>query len=189
MSDIRCPTAPEGILNIPILRGVPRGSVVNPLLWNVAYNEVLKLDMPLNTEVIGFVDDTLVVASGNSIYEVGHLTNRALLIVVGKISEFGLYIAVHKTEAIRFTSRKNYDLLKLEVIGLPITTGKYLKYLGIIMDKDLLYKEHIRFATNKGKRVLRALFRIMPNIGGSKQTRCRILVSVIHSVMLYSVPS
>ena len=41
--------------------GVPEGSRVGPFMWNVIYNEFLRMDIPAGTSIIGFTDDALVV--------------------------------------------------------------------------------------------------------------------------------
>jgi len=51
-------------LEVCITGGVSQESVVGPLLWNITYDEVLKLRLPSGTELLGFADDTLVVGSG-----------------------------------------------------------------------------------------------------------------------------
>ncbi|XP_025421297.1 uncharacterized protein LOC112691332 [Sipha flava] len=62
-------------------------------------------------------------------------------------------------------------------------------YLGIVVDKTLLYKEHIKKAAEKADRIGGQLVRIMPNVGGPKELRCRLLSSVVHSGLLYGAPS
>ena len=43
--------------------GAPQGSRVGPLVWNVMYDDFLRMDLPAGTSNIGFADDALVVCA------------------------------------------------------------------------------------------------------------------------------
>jgi len=99
---IDCSASAGYRLTVDVTCGVPQSSVIGPLLWNIAYDRVLRVQLPRGVELIRFADYTLVVACGNSSAEVEGTTNTALRIVAGEISSLELSLATDKTEAIMF---------------------------------------------------------------------------------------
>lgn len=47
--------------------GVPQESVLGPLLWNIAFDGILRMPTPANCEIICYADHTLVIAGGEDI--------------------------------------------------------------------------------------------------------------------------
>ncbi|CAG4939554.1 unnamed protein product [Colias eurytheme] len=82
--------------------GVPQGSVLGPILWNFAYDAVLRVNLPTSISVICYADDTLLIAEGESYQEATHFAELGISRVVNKIQDLGLKIAPHKTEALWF---------------------------------------------------------------------------------------
>lgn len=177
-------------VTIGVTRGVPQGSVLGPLLWNVAYDTVFRLPMPRGTIVSGYADDTLVVVEGDTEEAVQNRANAALASVAGHIRQLGLRLAVEKTEAVVFKNRYRPVELRLRIEGQIVRPGETLKYLGVILEnKGTWFGAHLHAAADKARRVMTALTRLMPNVGGPREGRRRLLTSVVHSVLLYGAPS
>ena len=64
-----------------------------------------------------------------------------------------------------------------------------IKYLGVFVDTKMSFADHILNIIKKADRTIRALSNLMPNVGGPRTTKRRILSSVVHSQILYGCPA
>lgn len=96
-----------GVKKRKISGGVPQGSVLGPLLWNIMYDGILHLKLPKATEIIGFADDIAVVVTAKHLTEICDKTNRTIEVVQSWLQRNGLKLAEQKTEAVLISSRKS----------------------------------------------------------------------------------
>lgn len=185
---ITCQTPAAGIISREVTSGVPQGSVLGPLLWNIMFDGLLRVRTPPGTTTICFADDTLVIAEGGTTQELETRTNEAIDAVSRWIEEAGLSLSAEKTEAVLFTNRYKYTAPVLIMNGTTLTLSKSMKYLGLIVESSMLYKEHIKYAATRAQSIMTSLGRLMPNLGGPRQARRKLLCSVVHSVLLYGAP-
>lgn len=178
----------DGVEYYNVSAGVPQGSVLGPLLWNIMYDGVLRLALPQGVKIFGFADDIALVTVAKHIHEIETATNEAVAKIKDWLVSAGLELADHKTEAVLITSRKTIEYVNIRVGNQNIRSKEAIKYLGVMIDNRLQFKVHVEYSSKKASLLQAALSRILPNIGGPGYPR-RILISrVVSSVLLYAAP-
>ncbi|CAG4946299.1 unnamed protein product [Colias eurytheme] len=171
--------------------GVPQGSVLGPMLWNFAYDAVLRVNLPRSVSVICYADDTLLIAEGESYREATHFAELGISRVVNKIQDLGLKIAPHKTEALWFHKlprRIEPPSSSLSVGNANVNIGLFIKYLGLTLDGRWDFGEHFDRLVPKLKRFAGYLQRLLPNLGGPSEEVRRLYAGIIRSMALYGAP-
>lgn len=178
----------RGAEQYKVTGGVPQGSILGPLLWNVMYDAVLRLKFPQRVKIVGFADDIALVCVAKELSEAETIANASVRTVRSWLSSVGLKLADHKTEAVLISSRKSKETIKLNIGSCNIETKPFLKYLGVIIDCRLSFIEHLRYISEKSAKAITALSRIMPNTRGPKYLQRKLLIGVVRSILLYASP-
>ena len=126
--------------------GVPQGSVLRPLLFNIYLNDLLMFLE--ETEICDYADDTTIYACGPNIENViMHLENDAL-----KITEWfpnnGMKLNEDKCHLIIFGAKgSNETTIKIGEACVKESTEENL--LGIRFDQSLSFKQHVKALCKK----------------------------------------
>jgi len=147
---------------------------------------MLRLSVPANVHVTGFADDVAITIVAKTTAKVEDMANTAVRKVELWLSLAGLQLAAHKTEAVLISSRKLVETVRLTVGGVDIVSQRAIKYLGVMIDSRLSYKEHLEYANKKAAASARSLARILLNTRGPKHERRKLIERVVTSQVLYA---
>jgi len=139
----------SGVRSSTVLtKGCPQGSCYGPDLWRYAVNGLLSQALPLNTEIIAYADDLVLLISANTTEDLeGQATDMLTLAAE--------WAATHKLE---FSSAKSQALILkgkiaqlpvLRLCGDPIEFQQVVKYLGVSIQQNGRYNTHIRETADK----------------------------------------
>ncbi|XP_068967661.1 uncharacterized protein [Bombus flavifrons] len=127
-------------------RGVPQGSVLDLLLWNIAYDPMLRTPMSSNSALACYADNTLVLVWGTAWGRTVCLAELAVACAVAEIKGLGLRVSPEKSEAIWFCRRADHGTLpagyRLRLEGAEIEVGTSMKYLGQTLDSHWTFGTH-----------------------------------------------
>lgn len=178
----------DGPKRYRVSAGVPQGSVLGPILWNIMYDGILGINRPVGVELHCFADDVAITAVSKTIAGLEDKCNSTIGAAIRWLEKAGLAIAAHKTEAVLLSSRKKVENMLVSVKGTQVTSQESLKYLGVMIDRRLSFKDHASHASKKAAVTASSLARLMPNVGGPRHPARKLLVSVAKASLLYAAP-
>ena len=97
-------------------------------------------------------------------------------------------MAPEKTEALLVMDKGSFQYPRIVLGEHEVEWKTSIKYLWVQVDRRLSFSEHLQIATAKAIQCGASLARPMPNIGGPREAKRRLLASVVHSKLLYAAP-
>ncbi|KAL4108158.1 hypothetical protein QTP88_018404 [Uroleucon formosanum] len=148
---------------------VPQGSVLEPSLWKIFYDDLLDTDIPPGVQLVAFADDIAVIGTSRTGPSAAELINLALETVNNWMRDNSLTIALQKSKAVVLIRKYKYDNPLLYVDGHVIPVKPAIRYLRVELDTRLSFMTHIATVSRKAIESAKAIGRLMPNVGGPAQ--------------------
>lgn len=180
----------EGTLSLPqkIHAGVPQGTVLSPVLFNLYTTDIPKYP---STKLAMFADDVLIYASSFYANVARAHINNHLRSLIPWYARWKLAINESKCECLvatkKFTNiRINIPLM---INGTPILPANKLKYLGVILDSRIRFTQHTSHIMKKGFAAMQSLYSILsPKSPLSPQNKLIVYNQIIRPVLAYAAP-
>ena len=171
-----------------ITYGVPQGSILGPLLFLLYINDISNVIPELKVKL--FADDTNIFLFNKSIESLFVDASKALDKLNNWFSANKLSLNVDKTHYCIFRKRgnildKNIQYPSLTLDNHIIERVNYTKYLGIIVDEFITFKEHINHLVNKLKQYCGIFYKFRSRL--PKKCLRTIYFAMIHSHLNYGV--
>ena len=155
-----------------LIKGTPQGGVLSPILWNLAFDQLLKMiSGEPDLEIRGFADDACIVITGDDPKRMEERLQRQLDRVNRWAGWNGLKLSANKTVAMVFNKTKKFEDEIANLRGLrlrdkfrnqPVEYVDQTKYLGLTLDTKLTWREHIR---NKTSSAMKLFFMLRKALG------------------------
>jgi len=170
-----------------IICGVPQGSILGPILFLIYINDCTDL------ELLSFADDTTVYSSHHNIISLHQIVNTELTHLTDWFSANKLALNVKKTKYAIFSPPgfKTPNNLSLMINGIQLSrigkhkSEQYIKFLGIALDENLTWKQHVKAIKSKLSRSLFAINRVKKIF--PRDILKTLYFSLIQSHLLYGI--
>lgn len=138
---------------INISRGVPQGSILGPILFSLYINDLPLYIAPTTCEL--FADDTSIHHASNDIKKIEINLNKSMINIKDWCNSNDMVLHPAKTKCMLISSRQKRTSLKqlsnLNVVydSAFIEQVQHHKVLGVTIDENLLWREHVHETTKK----------------------------------------
>jgi hypothetical protein len=144
---------------IPVISGVPQGSVLGPLLFLIYIDDVARLPLSEGTSLVLYADDMLLYRAINS-PEDFTILQEDINTVNNWVTRNYLKLNVAKCKFMHISRRRQcHPVPNLLLDGVHLERVTSFKYLGILLNEDLKWSSHVESVCNKARKILGLIYR------------------------------
>lgn len=165
--------------------GVPQGSILGPLLFLIYINDITNASSIPN--LILFADDTNLIFENKDLSLLVKNVNDEINLIAEWFKSNMLSLNIEKTKWIHFLKKTqtNNVPISVKIDGIEISQVKSINFLGITIQNNLQWEEHIAIKANKIAKVNSILYRLKHFI--PEQTKLNIYNALISPHLNYGL--
>ena len=162
-----------------IIRGVPQGSILGPVLFNIYLNDLI-VALEQECAIYNYADDNTLSCVNRDSNIVKSTLEKACNTAVSWFNSN--YMKVNP-EKFQFMLLHSDNIFSLDVTDIKIDPVDTIKLLGIYIDKNLCFTEHVNQLVSKGAKQINVLGRLSHKL--SESCKQKILDAFIVSNFNY----
>jgi hypothetical protein len=135
---------------LPVICGVPQGSILGPVLFLLAINELLTV-FPTS---YAYADDTLIYAGGSTIDQSVARCENLLHQVQNWYQKNCLQLNFSKIQFCTFSNRSVSDAHSITINSTEIRPSNTLTLLGVTLDSSLSFNPHVTNLVSKASKLI-----------------------------------
>ena len=163
--------------------GVAQGSILGPVMYIIYMNDIVKCSNVLNFTL--YADDTCVCISDENLNKGIETMNKELIFIHKWLhsncltlnTKKSLYVVLERNRAITNTNNK------VCINNVELDKSSNTKYLGIYIDENLNWSEHINYVIRKTSKLVPILYQVRNNM--SRNSLKLLNNSIIYPSFIY----
>lgn len=136
---------------LPVLSGVPQGSILGPLLFLIYVNDLPSVAR--HSRLFLYADDAKCLKNVFSLSDC-HCLQEDLLLLSSWSQKWNLDFNENKCAVLRLCPKRPCFQLDYTLQNTPIRCVESIHDLGVVFSSDLLWNDHIKFISSRAYRVL-----------------------------------
>ncbi|MEJ2419887.1 MAG: reverse transcriptase domain-containing protein [Exilibacterium sp.] len=169
---------------IPVVSGVPQGSILGPLLFDAYINRVANVELSKSARVIMYADDLVYL---KPLHENG--SEKEMEADIARIESafqcLALKLNAKKCKVMQMSASKQAFEMNIKISGTKLEVVDSYRYLGVHLDSQMTFSEHTRVTVTKVRQALGALVRTTRK-WAPRKTFGKIYKGTLEPIMLYA---